>query len=636
MANVFLSYDHDDAARAAPIASALEKAGHSVWWDRHIDGGAEYYTEIENAVEAADAVVVLWSACSVRSAWVRDEAGEGRDQGKLIPILLDIVKPPMGFRQFQTIDLSAWKPGQRLPNEDKLLRAIQSTGRPSTDKIRPVTSLQSAAAAPHWRMHLPVRWIAAAAAALSLIGVLLAWNSLSSTETQAVAAVVPADPSAVSRDYARDLLAKLGKMQSGRGAAVELGGEESRKRADFTFEVGGSNDGKATHANLLLRSRSSAILWSGDFERPSAKAGDLRQQVGYTAAQVLDCAVEAHNAGLGPKSDTLSSYLQGCAQLALGTAENATDLVVIFRRVVAVAPKFAGGWSKLLLAELGVSLEGQQRRTLQKDIAEARKLDPHLSAAYIAEISLLPESAYAAAIGLADRAIAANPEDALLFETRAELLDGVGRTTEAVNDIRRAADLEPTSASLRTNLIMMLANAGRLQGAFKELDEAERLWPGSTDLYGTRYIINARYADARVAEKMGESGNFTPSWARSKNYWRARLDPTPANVEVIVKQMREVYATDPNVARGQFIHVLGTFHREPELLELLMKMPLNDAISYRSLLFRPTTTGFWRNPSSLTYAKRIGLLQYWQTSGHWPDFCSDRLPYDCKKEAGSL
>jgi hypothetical protein len=31
------------------------------------------------------------------------------------------------------------------------------------------------------------------------------------------------------------------------------------------------------------------------------------------------------------------------------------------------------------------------------------------------------------------------------------------------------------------------------------------------------------------------------------------------------------------------------------------------------------------------------LLQYWQSSGHWPDFCSERgLPYDCKKEAGRL
>jgi hypothetical protein len=33
-------------------------------------------------------------------------------------------------------------------------------------------------------------------------------------------------------------------------------------------------------------------------------------------------------------------------------------------------------------------------------------------------------------------------------------------------------------------------------------------------------------------------------------------------------------------------------------------------------------------------AARIGLVDYWQASGHWPDFCGESgLPYDCKAEA---
>lgn len=124
MASVFLSYDHEDSARAAPIAAALETHGHSVWWDRQIHGGAEYNSEIESAVENADAVVVLWSAASVRSAWVRDEAAEGRDRGRLVPVLIEAVKPPMGFRQYQTLDLSQWTGGKRISRLDELLHAI--------------------------------------------------------------------------------------------------------------------------------------------------------------------------------------------------------------------------------------------------------------------------------------------------------------------------------------------------------------------------------------------------------------------------------------------------------------------------------------------------------------------------------
>ena len=124
MASVFLSYDHEDVARAAPLASALEKAGHSVWWDRQIHGGAEYQIEIESAVQQADAVVVLWSGRSIKSAWVRDEAAEGRDQGKLIPVLLESVKPPMGFRQYQAIDLSDRRRASGASQMDELLRAV--------------------------------------------------------------------------------------------------------------------------------------------------------------------------------------------------------------------------------------------------------------------------------------------------------------------------------------------------------------------------------------------------------------------------------------------------------------------------------------------------------------------------------
>src|SRR5690349_5203026 len=121
MASVFLSYDHEDEARAAAIAAALEQHGHTVWWDRQIHGGAEYDSAIQTAVEQADAVVVLWSARSVRSAWVRDEAAEGRDRGRLVPVLIDDSKPPMGFRQFQTLDLSGWTGGKRIARLPELL-----------------------------------------------------------------------------------------------------------------------------------------------------------------------------------------------------------------------------------------------------------------------------------------------------------------------------------------------------------------------------------------------------------------------------------------------------------------------------------------------------------------------------------
>lgn len=143
MASIFLSYDHDDVARAAPLAAALEANGHSVWWDRAIHGGAEFNSEIERAVEESDAVVVLWSANSIQSAWVRDEAGEGRDRGRLVPILIEQVRPPMGFRQYQTIDLSGWNGGRRIPRLPELVDAIDKVTRTTPAPPREPTRTQA-------------------------------------------------------------------------------------------------------------------------------------------------------------------------------------------------------------------------------------------------------------------------------------------------------------------------------------------------------------------------------------------------------------------------------------------------------------------------------------------------------------
>src|SRR4051812_4841291 len=130
MTSIFLSYVREDADKARVLAALLERAGHSVWWDRHIKGGAQYSAEIETALSAADKVVVLWSARSVGSAWVRDEAAAGRDSGRLIPVALDPTPPPLGFRQFQTIDLSAWKGRSAPANLEDLLDAVGGRGDP--------------------------------------------------------------------------------------------------------------------------------------------------------------------------------------------------------------------------------------------------------------------------------------------------------------------------------------------------------------------------------------------------------------------------------------------------------------------------------------------------------------------------
>src|SRR5512134_2925503 len=135
MATLFLSYSREDAGQVGPLAAALEDEGHKVWWDRHISGGQSFADAIERELECAEVVIACWTESSVHSDWVRDEAAVGRDKGRLVPVSLDGCLPPLGFRQYHTIDLLSWDGQPQSPALDPLKAAIaEKTGGTSQPK----------------------------------------------------------------------------------------------------------------------------------------------------------------------------------------------------------------------------------------------------------------------------------------------------------------------------------------------------------------------------------------------------------------------------------------------------------------------------------------------------------------------
>jgi formylglycine-generating enzyme required for sulfatase activity len=125
MSDIFLSYANDDLARIRPLVHFLEQQGWSVWWDRTIPLGKTYDLVIEEALDTARCVVVVWSQTSVVSHWVRTEAEEGRQRGILVPVMIDSdVRLPLAFRLLQTARLLDWSDTASHPEFDGLVQAI--------------------------------------------------------------------------------------------------------------------------------------------------------------------------------------------------------------------------------------------------------------------------------------------------------------------------------------------------------------------------------------------------------------------------------------------------------------------------------------------------------------------------------
>jgi hypothetical protein len=133
MADIFISYASEDRNKAAELAKALSSRGWSIWWDREIPLGKSFDEVIENALGEAKCVIVLWSALSVASEWVRNEASEAKRRGILVPVFLESVDAPLAFRLLNGADLHDWQPGAPHGEFNRLTeRVAELLGKPQS------------------------------------------------------------------------------------------------------------------------------------------------------------------------------------------------------------------------------------------------------------------------------------------------------------------------------------------------------------------------------------------------------------------------------------------------------------------------------------------------------------------------
>ncbi|HZU50393.1 MAG TPA: TIR domain-containing protein, partial [Sphingomicrobium sp.] len=143
MADLFLSYARGDEQRAEEVAAALRASGYSVWRDDELPAHRGYADVIQERLNSAKAVVVLWSAQAAKSHWVRSEAEAARQRNTLVQATLDGLVPPMPFDQIQCADLTRWQGHASTPGWHKLLSSVadlagSAEGTPRANR-RPVS-----------------------------------------------------------------------------------------------------------------------------------------------------------------------------------------------------------------------------------------------------------------------------------------------------------------------------------------------------------------------------------------------------------------------------------------------------------------------------------------------------------------
>ncbi|MFL6725828.1 MAG: tetratricopeptide repeat protein [Sphingomicrobium sp.] len=468
------------------------------------------------------------------------------------------------------------------------------------------------------------------------------WNS--NNAVPAVLVTAGRNDSA-SQALTRDFAVQLGSQSSLQSGALRLitSPPSASDKPTLILEISGLAEPQSRGASLLLKTDGGdAVVWSRDFREGQRSRADMNLQMALTAARVLGCAAGAlGNNGGRLASRTRNLYLAACGQTAEGGNYDPGPVIDELSKVVAAAPAFAPAWRKLLLAEADAidsrdepEAGGAAARALREHIAAARRIEPQMAEARVAEITLVPRHQLVSRMRLIDEAYRSSPYDPAVLIRRTRLLQDVGRMSEGVPMAYRASTIDPASAAALDNYISALLNNGQIDLAEQQLKRAQLLWPGTSTLDELEFRFYLRFGDPKVGLKMASDRMVSPTLML---FIEARANPTKADVD----KLFAYYATHLNRNRSDLpaldilVQAYGQFHRENELYDIMLHWPDQaEFATMEDVWFRPALHQFRRDPRFMQVAAHSPLLRYWRTTGDWPDFCKEPdLPYDCQKEA---
>jgi len=514
---VFVSYSRSDLDRARPVISLLEHAGLDVWWDGLLTGGDTYLPTTEAALEGADCVVVLWSEASVGSNWVRDEAQSGRDRRRLVPLSLDGTMPPLGFRQFQMIDLAHWNGKPGAPEADKVIQAVWGMSGEAAKAMpleRPATSV---ARGPR----LSRRTLAIGGTGIAALAALGAWRfgflpGVSGGRiSMAVLPFANLSGDAEQRWFSDGLSNEL--------RAVLARNPHLRVSAPTTSSALGDGDDFATANKLGV----SNIL------RGSVQLADRVVRVSCEVVQASD--------GLVRWADSFDRQMDDVFALQTEIAQT-----------VALA----------LVSEIVGDAEARRSLTQQEDVGGTDNVaayEAYLRGQAFYDLSAGVETDRAA-LAQFDAAIAADPRYAAAHAMRATMLPAVANAISGKDEIGRLYDDAIVSAKKAIELASDLARGhlalgyalanGRLdpKAALPHYEKARELAPGDADVQRSVAAFYAYGAKARLgAEIIADVIGLDPLNARAFRT-AGYIAYLGRDFPLTIKRMQEALELNPKLA----------------------------------------------------------------------------------------
>jgi tetratricopeptide (TPR) repeat protein len=221
----------------------------------------------------------------------------------------------------------------------------------------------------------------------------------------------------------------------------------------------------------------------------------------------------------------------------------------------------------------------------------------------------------------------------LLWEaqTYSRLLERMGRIEDAAEYDRRLLAVQPNNPFDISHMAWDDAVRGRYDVAEQTLDRLERQLLDPQCIGGLRFNVAVWARNWPLAQSIARkpSGCGLPS-ARVALV-DALSSGDPARISHASAQF-ETLATDPATLSRFTVTALAMTGDDKASLAALGRLIERDGPGTLSLVYEPSFAAIRRTREFEALATRYGLVGYWRTSGHVPDFCRAADPPDlCRR-----
>jgi len=386
----------------------------------------------------------------------------------------------------------------------------------------------------------------------------------------------------------------------------------------------------------LIDAETGFHLWSETYDR---KLEDIFQVQDEIAAAIVDklrieLAPQEQALAMRDKAPTQNVeayelYLQGRAVWKRRGEDNLRQAIGLFQRAIGLDPAFARAYAALASAYVvlpGYTPQPDDEKELlpmaESAARQALSIDPKIGEAHavLAQINaergdlLDAESGFFFAISL-------EPNEATPHHWYSILLGKVGRLDQALEQARRAHELDRTSPIIASNLSATHLVRGDDEQALRYSALAAELGLSKSN---TGVL-------AQVALRRGE-------WAAARDQL-ARQDMLPPEMKLVLPRyvdawadpasrprlIAELRAIDPKVVKQidlvpAYIELGAVDVAYDVVFKALGDDPRSWASRWDAAIWGPESVGFRRDPRFGELAQRVGLVDYWKQYGY-PDGC---------------